>query len=237
MKKKEKKYTAKDIQALTKSEWIQKYMIDKAEIDLLYVLIGSLQEYFGGYSLDEEVVDGFFVNESRQAIIFNRICEVYLNQLEKENDVSLIKMETGHYILKSKQICAILKEQYVQREADFLIHKRFKLPPTNDLFKSAEELYGNRESHYNFKQYAFLMGTLIKNKTENEFCVHFANANHKAQMTIEFLRNYEAFGDDSFSVDYFFRTPHVTKINLSEDCIIWKEIERFEKKLMGMLAR
>ena len=68
---KKKTYNEDDIRMLSKDEALEYHLFSKMEIELIYVIIGYLQEYFGGYSLDDEMVDFFFVNEKEKAIIFN----------------------------------------------------------------------------------------------------------------------------------------------------------------------
>lgn len=228
---KKTKYKESDIKSLDKSEWFKIRLFQNAEIDHLYVIMGSLQEYFGGYSVDEETVDVFFVDEFEKAKILQGICEYYLKTLNSESDVKLIKTETGHSYLQSKIICKKLKEHFSNREDDFLIHKRYQLSEENDLFKTAEQLYGDRNKLFNFKRYSYLLGVLIKNKLENEPAINFANAGHKAELAIKILKEFDAFGENTFRVDYFFGIPHVTRITLSDNNAIWSEIDEYKKRI------
>lgn len=228
---KKTKYKESDIKSLDKSEWFKIRLFQNAEIDHLYVIMGSLQEYFGGYSVDEETVDVFFVDEFEKAKILQGICEYYLKILNSESDVKLIKTETGHSYLQSKIICKKLKEHFSNREDDFLIHKRYQLSEENDLFKTAEQLYRDRNKLFNFKRYSYLLGVLIKNKLENEPAINFANAGHKAELAIKILKEFDAFGENTFRVDYFFGIPHVTRITLSDNNAIWSEIHEYKKRI------
>ncbi len=228
---KKTKYKESDIKSLDKSEWFKIRLFQNAEIDHLYVIMGSLQEYFGGYSLDEETVDVFFVDEFEKANILQGICEYYLKTLNSESDVKLIKTETGHSYLQSKIICKKLKEHFSNREDDFLIHKRYQLSEENDLFKTAEQLYGDRNKMFNFKRYSYLLGVLIKNKLESEPAINFANAGQKAELAIKILKEFDAFGENTFRVDYFFGIPHVTRITLSDNNAIWSEIDEYKKRI------
>jgi hypothetical protein len=228
---KKTKYIESDIKSLDESEWFKIRLFQNAEIDHLYVIMGSLQEYFGGYSVDEETVDVFFVDEFEKAKILQGICEYYLKTLNSESDVKLIKTETGHSYLQSKIICKKLKEHFSNREDDFLIHKRYQLSEENDLFKTAEQLYGDRNKMFNFKRYSYLLGVLIKNKLENEPAINFANAGHKAELAIKILKEFDAFGENTFRVDYFFGIPHVTRITLSDNNAIWSEIDEYKKRI------
>jgi hypothetical protein len=228
---KKTKYLESDIKSLDESEWFKIRLFQNAEIDHLYVIMGSLHEYFGGYSVDEETVDVFFVDEFEKAKILQGICEYYLKTLNSESDVKLIKTETGHSYLQSKIICKKLKEHFSNREDDFLIHKRYQLSEENDLFKTAEQLYGDRNKMFNFKRYSYLLGVLIKNKLENEPAINFANAGHKAELAIKILKEFDAFGENTFRVDYFFGIPHVTRITLSDNNAIWSEIDKYKKRI------
>ncbi|MDP2385139.1 MAG: hypothetical protein Q8M29_02090 [Bacteroidota bacterium] len=228
---KKTKYTENDIKSVDTSEWFKIRLFQNAEIDTLYVIMGCLQEYFGGYSLDEETVDVFFVDEFEKAKIFQGICEHYLKSLNTESDIKLIKTETGHSYLQSKIICRKLKEHFSYQELDFLNHKCYRLSEENDLFKTAEQLYGDRNKMFNFKRYSYLLGVLIKNKLENKPAINFANAGHKAELAIKILKEFDAFGEDTFRVDYFFRVPHVTRITLSDNNAIWSELDEYKKRI------
>lgn len=228
---KKEKYTADDIKSLDTSEWFKRRLFQNAEIDTLYVIMGYLQEYFGGYSVDEETVDMFFVDEFQKAKIFESICEYYLMSLNIESDIKLIKTETGHSYLQSKFICKKLKEQFSYQEPDFLNHKCYRLSNENDLYKTAEQLYGDRSKMFNFKRYSYLLGVLIKNKLENKPAINFANAGHKAELSIKILKEFDAFGEDTFRVDYFFGVPHVTRITLSDKNAIWTELDEYKKRI------
>jgi hypothetical protein len=228
---KKTKYIEDDIKSIDASEWFKWRLFQNAEIDTLYVIMGYLQEYFGGYSLDDETVDMFFIDEFEKAQLFQGICAEYLSSLNLENDTKLIKTETGHSYLQSKIICQKLKEQFCFQEPDFLNHKCYRLSDENDLFKTAEQLYGNRDKMFNFKRYSYLLGVLIKNKLENKPAINFANAEHKAELTIKILKEFDAFGEETFKVDYFFGVPHVTRVTLSDNNVIWTEINEYKKRI------
>ncbi|WP_420571393.1 hypothetical protein [Kordia sp.] len=226
-KEENRKFTADDIQTLSTKEWFQIRFFEQAEIDPLYVIIGFLQEYFGGYSLHEETVDMFFVNEFEKAQVFKKLCDYYLASQQLENDISLLKVESGHSYVLSKTICKKLEAYFTEKLPQFLSHKCFKLPKTDDVFKTPEELYGDRSFLFNFKRYSYLLGVVIKNKMEHIPAINFANASHKAELSIKILRDFTAFGDNSMKVEYFFGAPHVTRINLSEANSIWKEADAY----------
>lgn len=219
------KYTEDDIKSLSKKDWFKVRFLKNAKIDPLYVIIGFLQEYFGGYSLDKETVDGFFVDEYKKAKIFKNLCEHYLNTLNLENDIELIKVESGHSYVQSKLICEQLKRQFSIKEPDFLSHKRYTLSKDNNLFKSANEL--DKSQLYNCKRYSYLLGIIIKNKLEGKPEIVFANAGYKVKLAIDIINEFDAFGDESLRVDYYYGTPGATRITLKEDNIIWDEIMQF----------
>jgi hypothetical protein len=145
--------------------------------------------------------------------------------------VELVKVETGHSYVQSKLICKKLKGLFTVEEPQFLSHRCFRLSEDDDLFKTPEALYGKGIRYFNFKRYSYLLGVLIKNRLDKRPVVNFAGAGHKAQLAIEILREFSAFGDESFSVQYFFNVPDVTRITLSEDNRIWAEIDKFEKRI------
>jgi hypothetical protein len=63
----------------------------------------------------------------------------------------------------------------------------------------------------------------------NNRVVVFANAGHKAQMTIDFLKNFDGFGIQGsyhLAVKYYFNLPHSTHIILSNENPFWKEVDR-----------
>ena len=80
--------------------------IQKEGINPVYVIIGCLQEYSGGYSLDDRTVDIFFVNESENAQLFKSLCDYYLTTINEKSDVELIQAENGNYYINSEKICA-----------------------------------------------------------------------------------------------------------------------------------
>lgn len=226
-----KEYSEDDIQSLSQSEWYKQRVFGNATIDPLYVIMGFLQEYFGGYVLRKDVVDSFFVNEFEKAQTFKTLCQYFLRTSGLEDDVVLTKGESGHSSVASELICTKLAEQFMVSEKDFGPRKGYRLPPENDLFKTAEELYGNRDHFHNFKRYSYLLGIIVKNKLEDRPAVNFANAGHKAQLAIDIFREFDAFGDQSIRVDYFFGVPRVTRITLSEENLIWAEIEEFKTQI------
>ncbi|MFK7796577.1 MAG: hypothetical protein AB8E82_03925 [Aureispira sp.] len=224
---KDKPYSEDAIQALTPKQWIQVKVLDVAPIDSLYVIIGFLQEYFGGYALQKETVDLFFVNEYDKAQLFVQLCRYYLTSINCPDDVELVKVETGHSYVRSPQICTQLKQIFTVKKPDFLQHQCYTLSKDDDLYKNPKELYGHQKYLFNFKRYSYLLGVFIKNALEHEPVVHFANADDKAQFTIEILKEFNAFGDAALKVNYFFGTPTVTKIILSEDNLLWGAIDQY----------
>lgn len=219
------------IQNMSARTMYKRWVLADAPIDPLYVIMGFLQEYFGGYILHKEVVDGFFLDEFEKAQIFKVLCQYYLNSLGFEDDVKLYKSESGHSQVGSKLICAQLAEQFMVNEKDFGPRKGYRLPPEDDLFKSAKELYGNTERIRNFKRYSYLLGITIKNKMKDKPAINFGNAGHKARLAIDIFQEFDAFGDWKFKVEYFFGVPRVTRITLSKRNLIWAEIEKFKTQI------
>ncbi|MEM7103277.1 MAG: hypothetical protein AAF502_09120 [Bacteroidota bacterium] len=222
-----KEYAEGDIRAISQNEFFKLRILPTLEIDLLYVIIGSLQEYWGGYQLHEKTVDMFFVNEYTKAQTFKLLCETYLASVQVESDVKLTKVETGHSYIESKAICQILENLYQKKAKDISNREVVNLPPGNELFITPEQLSGTDGWGYNNKRYSYLIGALIKNKIEDKPAIVFANAGHKAELVIDILKEFSAFGDHLFSVNYYFGVPHATRINLSEDNIIWGQADAF----------
>jgi hypothetical protein len=220
---KKKTYNEDDIRALSKDEALEYYLFSKMEIELIYVIIGYLQEYFGGYPLNDETVDFFFVNEKEKAIIFKQICEKELERRGLPNDVEYTLDEKGFSRVRSTTICAILKQFYTRRESDFLVHKRFILSSKDPLFDTSH--------HYNNKQYSFLIGVFIRNCYEETQKISIANAPHKVDMTLSFLRNFAAFGSNCLSVNYHFTVPLVTEILVDGENRFWAKIDQFKQQL------
>jgi hypothetical protein len=224
--------TAENIQTLTIREWITKHLVEKAEIDLLYVIIGYLQEYFGGYEVHEKTVDVFFEGETRKAITFQNICQAYVKKHHLTNDVDLAFENTGRIFLFSKTICEQLKKHYTQPLPPYLNHVCFQLSPNDDLFKPYNELPDSVQD-FNIKQYSFMIGVALKNKLEDRPVILFANASHKAEMAIQFIKHLEAFGGDEVKVKYVFRTsPAGTQIELEEDNLLWQICDDFAQSLI-----
>lgn len=227
----DQEYTDDLIVSIDQAEWYRRRLFQPAKIDTLYVIMGYLQEYFGGYHWHEETVDMFFVNEYEKALLFWSICQYYLAELNAENDIEFIKVETGHSYLKSRLICEQLKEQFTDREPDYLNHKCFRLSKDNDLFKHPKDIPSNYSQMFNFKRYSYLLGVILKNQHKNRPEIHFANAGHKAELLIDILKEFSAFGDTTFRVDYHFNVPHVTMIKLSKTNAIWAELEKYKAKI------
>ncbi len=208
------KYTAQDIRTLSTEEMFEMRLFSKFKVSDIYVIIGYLQEYFGGYNLDDKYVDGFFVNELEKAEIFEKICKKYLRENSLEDDVKLHISETGHSAVISHTICDHLSKYYTIEEKEFLKHKRFLLNPNDDLFKSSYDLYGNDTFNiWNFNQLSFLIGFYIRNlviKDDVKF-LNIANARHKVNMALDFFRNFCDSGD-SVKVEYHFNVPCVSNI-------------------------
>jgi len=213
--------------------------IQKEGINPVYVIIGCLQEYSGGYSLDDRTVDIFFVNESENAQLFKSLCDYYLTTINEKSDVELIQAENGNYYVNSEKICAALKSYFTDRDPDWGGNKCFKLPENDDLFKTHQQLYPDDNEFpylvYSRNQVSFLIGVIMRNKTENKPDIVFANSPHKARMTIEFLLHILRVGESVFgeklTVDYFFATPFVTRISYPYECLLWKFSYDFIEKL------
>jgi len=224
----EEPHREENITTLSEREYLRLKVIEKANISLMYVIIGYLQEYVGGYSPDDTTVDTFFANEQEKAGLFAKICERYLAEQQLPNDVVLTVCDTGVSCVSSETICAALRRHYCHRKPDFLSNQCYVLSKDNDLFKSAEELYGKTDhTLFNGLQLSFLIGVSIRNRTGEEPTISFANASHKAEMAIGFLKACDAFSDRSFSVTYHFNTPHVTQIGLAPDSLLWEIVQDF----------
>ncbi|MPS64871.1 hypothetical protein [Chryseobacterium sp.] len=208
------KYTAQDISTLSTDEMFQFRLFSKFEVSDIYVIIGYLQEYFGGYNLDDECVDGFFVNELEKAKIFEKICKKYLRENSLDNDVKFHTSETGHSTVLSRTICGHLSKFYIIEEKKFLNHRKFLLNPKDELLKSPLDLCGKDSFNFwNFNQLSFLVGFYIRNlvvKNDTKF-LNIANASHKVNMAIDFFRSFCDSGD-SIKVEYHFNTPCVSNM-------------------------
>ncbi|MDF2932166.1 MAG: hypothetical protein K0R36_1497 [Chryseobacterium sp.] len=204
-------YTAHKITTLSTDEMFNIRLFSKFKTSDIYVIIGYLQEYFGGYDLDEECVDGFFVNELEKATIFSKICKKYLRENEYNDDVKFNISETGHSVVTSHTICRHLSKFYSEEKNEFLNHKRFHLNPQDNLFKSPKQLKTN--DLWNLNQLSFLIGFYIKNlaiKEGNKF-LNIANASHKVNMAMDFFKNFCDSGD-YIRVEYHFNMPCVSNI-------------------------
>lgn len=229
MEESKKEYSSDDIKTLTIEEWCQLRIFDNAEIDLIYVVIGFLQEYMGGYRENEDVVDGFFVNELEKAELFKGICEAYIRSIGKESDVVFNQTEEGFSVVHSRIICSKLAQHYQKEHPD---HSLSNLRKEDDLFALPEQVKKKFGGFFNFHQYSFLIGAFIRNEIvlDNNRVVVFANAGHKAQLTIDFIKNFNAFGasgSDNLAVKYYFNVPYATHIILSNDNPFWKAVDAF----------
>lgn len=226
----ESKYDETSIKSISASDWYRMRVIEKGEIDLLYVILGFLQEYMGGYGWDEEIVNGFFVNEYEQAQVFNGLCQAYLASQGMENDVTFRMDDSGHSAVGSRQICAILKRKFQVKKINPNRRSYFQLPKSDDLFKWPDELYGKNVQLFNLLRYYYLLGILAMNRHGKKHEVYIANAGHKAELAIKILREFSAFGDRSFRVTFHFNVPHVTQISLGAKNILWAEVASLIKK-------
>lgn len=205
------KYTAQEITTLSIDEMFEFRLFSKFKASDIYVIIGYLQEYFGGYNLDKEYVDSFFMNELEKAKIFEKVCKKYLYENQLNNDVEFHISETGHSAVTSRTISAHLSKFYIEEKTKFLNHKRFHLNPQDDLFKSPKGLGQN--DLWNLNQLSFLIGFYIKNlmiKDDIKF-LNVANAGHKVNIAIDFFKNFCSSGD-SIKVKYHFNVPCVSNI-------------------------
>ncbi|WP_426276286.1 hypothetical protein ACN9MN_15195 [Chryseobacterium sp. S-02] len=230
------KYIAQDINTLSMDEMFQFRLFSKFKVSDIYVIIGYLQEYFGGYNLDDECVDGFFVNELEKAKTFEKICKKYLYENSLEDDVELHISETGHSAVFSHIICDHIAKFYIIEEKEFINHRRFLLSTKDDLFKSPRDLYEKDSFNFwNFNQLSFLIGFYIRNlvvKDDNKF-LNIANANHKVNLAIDFFRNFCDSGD-SIRVEYYFNVPCVSNIYFTNGPFL-KGFENEVKKYLGSL--
>jgi len=216
-----------NIQTITIKEWMTKNLVEKAEIDLLYVIIGYLQEYFGGYEVNEKTVDVFFSGETQKALTFKNICLAYVKKHNLTDDIDLAFENTGRAFLFSPTICEQLKKHYTKALSPFLNHACFQLSENDDLFKPDSELKDSLNG-FNIKQYSFLIGVALKNKIDDRPMIVFANASHKAEMSIQFIKQLEALGGKEVKVKYVFQsTPGSTIIELEEDNLLWKICDDF----------
>lgn len=233
---KAKKNAASDITALDAEEYMAIRLFAKARLNTIYIIIGFLNEYFGGYSRNNKVVTFFFVDEQKKARLFKKICDRYLLELKAENDVALHVEETGHSCLESVTICKKLKEHYTKREADFLIHKRYRLSPKDALFKRPEELYTGKEIPlWNFNQLSYLVGVFIRCRYEGKRFISFANASHKLQLVISFLNRFCTSGD-VIRVDYHFNMPYVTHVRYNERGPFMKQFLKYIRQYISGLT-
>ena len=229
------KYTAHKITSLSIDEMLKLRLFSKFKTSDIYVIIGYLQEYFGGYNFDEEYVDGFFVNELEKANIFEKICKKYLRENKCNDDVKFHISETGHSAIISSTICGHLSKFYHEEKKEFLNHKRFHLNSQDDLFKSPEELRAN--DLWNLNQLSFLIGFYIRNLTikEDDKFLNIANASHKVNMALDFFRNFCDSGD-SIRVEYHFNIPCVSNIYFTNGSFL-KGFENEVKKYLESLDK
>lgn len=215
-----------EVKAVNQAEWFKVRFLDKVEIDLIYVLIGSIQEYFGSYTKHKEIVDHYFPNELKKAEIIKCVCEKILMREKLYNDVTLVIQDSQHSYLKSKNICRVLNIYYRRKIIDHSTPKSFLLSRNDNLFNTDFK----PELVFNPLQFSFLIGAFIRNQA-SESSITFANANHKAKMTISFIQNFSAFTSKNFSVKYGFGTPFTTNISLENTNIFWQVLEDFTKKI------
>lgn len=223
----EQSYDSKTIKIIDAREWVYLRLFKDFQPDIAYVIIGYLQEYRGGYVLDDQNVDVFFVSEPGKAVLLQKICEKYLAANQLENDVECITAETGHSFVTSAHICNMLKRFYTVKCDSFSFHPCHRLSEKDPLFQSPGP--GNITSG-NPKQLSFLMGVFLRNRKEKNPTLYLAGAIHKLEITVQFLRSFCVTGDH-FSVDYQFHLPPTASIHYDENGPfmegLWKEIHTF----------
>lgn len=213
---------------------INKYLgegIQNTEIDSMYVIIGFLNEYAGGYFLDTRMVDKFYVDESKKAQIFKKLCEHYLAVAQHKNDVTYEQENNGLSYIMSETICEQIKEYYSPMTKEHYLPKGL----VGQLSEKGD-LYTTEESHDSkMKKYSFLLGVMIRNKVKNQPVISFANATHKAKLFIKILIEFDNFGDTPTPI---FRKgiPYSTTITLSENNPIWNEIDQYTSKLLAQAS-
>lgn len=208
---------------------LEEYLED-INIDLLYVILGILGEYFGGYSLHDDGVtlDSFtyYNDEQKQnGLFFAKVCEKYLQINGYQSDLKVIQAEnlikmTSPTIHQKIQEIYIVKNEYPQFNVKFC-----SFAPDDEIF---EELHANltlANRNAMSKKISYLIGAFLTNNY-NQKQTYFYNANHKAELIVNLLRQFEGFGS-SVRVEYFFNAPCATKVTLNENSIFWQNLEHF----------
>jgi len=214
-------YTEDDIKSWSPSEWWAHRIARDAKINLIYVIIGYLLEFWGGHEPSPLGVEGFGKDEYSKALVFKNLCSLYLLSINESDDVELTD-----FVVKSEKIAAILKTYYPKRIAET---RMFTLSPDDDLFKFPWEWKGYSSEIYNYLQYSFLIGVFYRRRIKGDNRIIFAGTkSKKAGWAIDFLRNFQGFGDDEMTVRYLFNhVPDSASIYLSENNLLWSLIDKF----------
>lgn len=222
----EKTFSEEDIKSLTPREWFNSRIVEKAEIDLLYVIIGALDEFWGGYNLHNEVVRNFSQEESETALVFKRICETWLLKNDLPNDVELQLHEQGSSTIISKNICAELKKHYSKPLNG---SKCFLMPDEHNLFRLE-----NKNEEYSYRQYSFLIGVVMVARANDKPLLTVCGE-RKFEATLKFIRNFDCFGGTELTVKYLFRhSPGCSQILLEEDNLLWEITNNFTRAHSGL---
>ncbi len=221
MSEEKNQYNEDSIKSWSLSEWWAHRIARDAKINLIYVIIGYLREHWGGYEPSPPHIERFMEAEHPQAVVFKNLCSLYLASIHESNDVELEVLD-----VRSAKISAVLQTYYSQQIGETRL---FTLSDEDDLFKFPWESKGYSGEIYNYLQYSYLIGIFFSRRIKGDNRIIFAGTqSKKAEWAIDFLRNFQCFGDDEMTVKYLFNhVPDSTSIYLSENSLLWSLIDKF----------
>jgi hypothetical protein len=182
------------------------------KVDYLLVIIGSLDEYFGGYNGDDELK--FFVNEKECAKTVYRACLYCLSSLSADNDARLEVDSSGFSSICSPTISKLLHDFFDIEDSPFLVHRRLTSSKFPDL--SSEQ------------KFSYFIGVYIRHFKNG--ALRFANAWPKVYRTHQLLCECSD-DDDVVIMESHYKIPHSTAIKINPDHPLLKAIELVLKEL------
>ena len=196
------------------SELFRSQQFSKLKIDHFYVLLGTLDEYMGGYANPADRIDYYYGSETDVVDLVYKICSIIISEFDLEQDCELIKSEKGSFV-QSDSIKRKLNAFFDSRLDDFLVHKRYAST--------------NYEEMSDEQEWSYLLGVYIRSYDGIQF--RFANAKSKVKRTHQILCNCSTWDDDEITMKSYFATPHVTVISLNQEHRALKELKKCKEKL------
>lgn len=216
-----KEHSIEEIKSVSAEEFIKLRLLDVARINYAYVILGFIEEFWGGYEPSTLGVERIAEQEPAKKAIFKNLCIKYLHTINEEFDV-----EVNNFGVSSEKVSDRLKQFYSKKIEGT---RMFAISEEDDLFKKSNSKDHSINEMFNHNQYSYILGVILRHRVKDTNRIAFAGPDsHKAKRVLSFLRNFYAFGDKKMTVEYTLQhVPGSTSIYLSLDNQIWGVVEGF----------